>query len=223
MKRWLAVWALIVFVIIVALGSPAAFWARWVDWPDGLQPQSISGTLWNGQAQQIGPLGPVSWQLKLAGPGADVQVGALQRRWLVTLQGWPWQWQASLRDGGSTTTPEQPIRLEGQWDGQIDISGRGQACLSSSGSLTAPQLDLLAPWAMPLGQGELRLDCSESPRLHARLKQPGQHRFELEADLSARTTALSGTAAKAPELGGLLRQFSLLGQGQDTFQTRFNW
>lgn len=223
MNRWLVVWALIVLIIIVLLGSPAAFWARWVDWPDDWQPQSISGTLWNGQTQQIGPLGPVSWQLKLAGPGADVQVGALQRHWLVALRGWPWKWQASLQDGGSTATPEQPVRLEGQWEGRIDISGRGQACESSVGSLVAPQLDLLSPWAMPLGHGEISLDCAESPRLHARLEQPGQHRFDLRADLTARTTELSGTAAKASELGGLLRQFGLLGQGQESFQTRFVW
>jgi len=222
-KRWLVAWGLIAFAVVVLLGSPAAFWARLVDWPNGWRPQSVSGTLWDGRAQQIGPLGPVSWQLGLAGPVADVQIGALQRRWLVTLRGWPWQWQASLRDDGSTATSEQQVQLEGEWGGQVDIRGRGQECTSSSGSLTAARLDLLAPWAMPLGKGELRIDCSGSPRLHARLEQAGQHRFVLVANLSARTTELEGTATNASEFAGLLRQFGLLGPGQEAFQARFGW
>ncbi len=223
MKRWLVIWGLVVFTFAVLLGSPAAFWARWVDWPDGWQPQAVSGTLWQGQAQQIGPFGPVSWQLVIVGPGADVRAGALQRQWRLQVRGWPWQWRASLEEDGSTATPEQPVALEGNWDGRIEVRGRGQRCLSSEGSLIAPRLDLLSPWAMPLGEGELTFDCMGQPRLLARLERSGQHRFALDANLEARSTELNGTVENESELGGLLRQFGLLGQGQQDFQTRFDW
>lgn len=223
MKRWLILWSLVVFAFVMLLGSPAAFWARWVDWPDGWEPQAVSGTLWQGQAQQIGLFGPVNWRLLLVGPGADVRAGALQRHWHLQLRGWPWQWRASLEEDGSTATPEQPISLEGNWEGRIDVRGRGQQCLSSEGRLIALRLDLLSPWAMPLGEGELKLDCSSQMRLLARLDRSGQHRFALDANLEARNTQLNGTVEKDSELGGLLRQFGLLKPGQRDFETRFDW
>lgn len=223
MKRWAILWAVAVFSGALLLGAPVSFWARWINWPDGWQPQALSGSLWQGQAAQLGPLGPVNWQLTLVGPRAEVRAGALQRQWHLQIEGWPWQWQARLEDAGSLVTPEQPFSLEGDWQGHIEVSGRGRRCLSSKGSLRALQLDLLSPWAMPLGQAELRLACQAQTHLLARLEHPDQHQLALDTNLEGRTTELSGRVEKTSELSGLLRQFGLLGQDQQTLQSRLDW
>ncbi|OEC33828.1 general secretion pathway protein N [Pseudomonas cuatrocienegasensis] len=223
MKRWAILWAVAVFSGALLLGAPVSFWARWVNWPDGWQPQALSGSLWQGQAAQLGPLGPVSWQLALVGPRAEVRAGALQRQWHLQIEGWPWQWQARLKDAGSLVTPEQPFSLEGDWQGHIEVSGRGRRCLSSTGSLRATQLDLLAPWTMPLGQAELTLDCQDHTHLLARLERAGQHQIAVDVQLAARTTEIDGRVASNSQLSGLLRQIGVLEQGQQAFQTRFTW
>ncbi|TLX61341.1 hypothetical protein DN824_01045 [Stutzerimonas nosocomialis] len=224
MRPALLVWALAVFVLVALAGAPAAFWSRWIPWPEGWAPQAVSGTLWRGQAERLGALAPLRWRVRLAdGPALEVSAGALQRDWHAVVRGWPWAWQATLEDGGPGPASGELVRLEGAWQGSVLVRGQGRRCVAAEGGLHAPRLVLIAPWGMPLGRGDLELDCTGPPRLNARLERAGHHRFALTALRDARRSDLAGSVEPGSELAALLRQFGLIDAGQQRFETSMSW
>ncbi|EWC43373.1 hypothetical protein [Stutzerimonas stutzeri] len=223
MRGFLLFWAVLVFALALLLGSPAAFWLARVDWPEGWEPQAVSGSLWRGRMGSIGQFGPVTWEVSLWRPGIDALAGFQQRGWAASVRGWPWAWQASLQEQGPLNGQPPLILVDGEWQGRLDVEGQWRRCESSTGQLQVPELRLVSPWVMLLGQGRVRLDCSEGARMLASLAREGEHHFEAEADLLARRTHLSGRIEGGAELAVLLRQFGLLGPGQQRFETTANW
>lgn len=225
MRRALALWGVAVFLVALLLGSPAAFWLGGLPWPPGWAPQSVSGTLWQGQAQHLGQLSALRWSLAptLAGGRAELRGVALEQQWRLQLDGWPWAWTARLDTLGNGPQADTPVRLAGDWQGHIQLRGARATCLSSEGNLSVARLDLLAPWGMPLGAARVDLDCQTGIRLRASLLRPGAHRLGFEGDLLARHGTLSGDFEAQSELAALVRQFGLMAPAERQFARALDW
>lgn len=60
MSRWGMLWVSGVFSVTLLVELPASWVARGV----GLPMHEVSGSLWQGQARQLGPVGPMQWTLQ---------------------------------------------------------------------------------------------------------------------------------------------------------------
>lgn len=75
-------------------------------------------------------------------------------------------WRISGGDLSALDLADLPLALEARWEGTLDVTLRGQRCLSSQGGLTAARIALLSPTIVELGHGRLNLDCTgPMPRL----------------------------------------------------------
>ncbi|WDY57008.1 general secretion pathway protein GspN [Pseudomonas sp. PSKL.D1] len=202
MSRWGRVWLGLVFSLTLLIELPASWVARAI----GLPLDDASGSVWQGQARQWGPVGPLSWAVQPWRLQANVQAGFQGQGWQVRVEGWPWRWRGEVIALGSRQTVRADYRLAGQWQGQVRVQGAGRQCTASQGRITVTDLALSEPWSLGLGQGGLELDCRAGLRLRGELEQQGQHQMQLDADLLARraqvTFAVQPEAALLPALRG---------------------
>lgn len=89
MSRRGLLWCAMVFTLTLLAELPAAWVARAV----GLPARDVSGSLWHGQAQQLGPVGPLRWALRPWRMQADAQLGFQGQAWRLRAEGWPWRWR----------------------------------------------------------------------------------------------------------------------------------
>ena len=221
MTRRLWIIGIIVFVLTLLLNLPAALIARMIDWSPGWEPKIISGTVWSGRAEQLGPFGPLAWRLRPWLGEAQLDGGFQQQAWGLSVNGWPWAWQADLLPGAAVVTPHAGYALDGHWQGRLRIQGRGSRCVSSEGELAGNDMVLLSPWMMVLGNARVSVDCREKPQLRAQVARDGEHRFDARIDPFARRANIIGQVESEAGVRPLLIQAGLLRPGETNFERTF--
>ncbi|OLU28705.1 general secretion pathway protein GspN [Pseudomonas sp. PA15(2017)] len=219
MTRRGGLWALLVFTVTLLVELPA----RWLMAPLPVPLAGISGSIWQGEAERLGDLGPLHWRWQPWRLNAQASAGYQGQRWQLQVSGWPWAWHASLRPVSDPHTLETGYRLAGQWQGHIELEGRGARCLSANGNLQGDDLALLAPWQLELGQARLALDCSSGWKLAGQLSLPGQHQADLAADLLARQARLTGRVEPGAALQPVLISAQWLAPGGSEVSRRIRW
>ncbi|MGJ7550753.1 hypothetical protein [Pseudomonas alloputida] len=212
-------WCVLVFVLTLLVELPADWVARGV----GLPAHDVSGSLWQGQARQLGPVGPVSWALQPWPMQADAQLGFQGQSWQLRAEGWPWRWQLEATALGAQATVLTDYRLAGQWQGALRMQGSGRQCRSSEGRVSVTDLALSEPWSLGLGQGWVEMDCRAGWRLRGKLAQQGQHELRLEADLLAREAQVTFNLQNEAALTPLLRSAQWLGSQALAGQREVRW
>lgn len=207
-----------VFVLTLLLNIPAAFVARFVPWAPDWQPVAVAGTLWNGRMDRLGGIGPLVWRFQPWLGQGKVSAGFQQRNWELQFSGWPWSWQAQLAPAASQMTPITGYRIDGLWQGRVQINGRGATCLSSEGVLEGRDVALLTPWTVVLGSAQLRLECRDGLRLLADVQREGEHRFEARLESDARRIKLNGWVEPDAMVTPLLVQAGMLKAGASQFE-----
>ncbi|WP_122317021.1 general secretion pathway protein GspN [Pseudomonas cichorii] len=219
MKRRLWAVGALVFALTLALNAPAAFLARFVNWAPDWQPQGIQGTLWRGQMQRLGAIGPLRWDIRPWSGQAQVNAGFQQQGWELNAQGWPWAWRAELMPVTGRVTPATGYVLDGRWQGRLLIQGRGATCMSSQGELSGKDLALLSPWMVLLGNAQLRLECRGGLKLLAEVRRDAEHRFEIGLEPAMSRIKLSGQVEPEAMVTPVLVQAGLLKPGASQFET----
>lgn len=173
--------------------------------------RAVSGSLWHGQAEQVGDVGPLSWQWRPWRLQAEVRLAYQGQAWLARLSGWPWRWRAEVE--ALEAAPSVPVayRLAGQWQGHVRVNGVWRQCDDSEGRLQVSDLALVTPWSLSLGQGWLEMRCAGDWRLQGALALQGQHQLDLDADLLARRARLDFEVQPEAALTPLLRGAQWLG------------
>jgi general secretion pathway protein N len=216
-RRWL--WALLVFAITPLVELPA----RWALAPLPVPLAGISGSLWHGQAERLGDLGPLHWRWQPWQLRAQASAGYQGQRWQLQVSGWPWAWRASLQPADDPQTLVTGYRLAGRWQGTIELKGTGSRCLSADGHLQADGLALLAPWQLDLGQARLALDCRAGWKLAGQLSLAGQHQADLAADLLTRQARLTGRVEPGAALQPVLVSAQWLAPGSSEVARSIRW
>lgn len=219
MTRLCWLWALLVFATTLLVELPA----RWLLAPLPMPLAGISGSLWQGQAQRLGDLGPLNWHWQPWRLRGEASVGYQGQRWRLQVAGWPWAWRASLQPDRDPHTLATDYRLAGQWQGRIGLTGSGSRCRSAEGHLQVDGLALLAPWQLDLGQARLALDCSAGWKLAGQLSLTGQHHAELVADLLARQARLTGRVEPGAALQPVLVSAQWLAPGGTEVARSIRW
>ncbi|MFJ4347001.1 type II secretion system protein N [Pseudomonas sp. NPDC089401] len=219
MSRHGLLWYALVFILTLLVELPAA----WVARAAGLPLHDVSGSLWQGQARQLGPVGPLSWRVQPWPLRFDGRLGFQGQGWQVHAQGWPWRWQVEAAALGQQVTVATGYRLSGQWQGTLRLQGAGRQCQASDGRVTVTGLALSEPWALGLGQGWVEVACRDGWRLHAQLLQPWQHEAKLEADLLARRASVTLEVKPDAEVTALLRGAQWLGPQALSGQKEVKW
>jgi len=219
MSRCGLLWCGLVFTLTLLVELPAAWVARGI----GLPARDVSGSVWQGQAQQLGPVGPLRWALQPWRMRADAQLGVQGQAWQLRAEGWPWRWRLEASAVGAQATVLTDYRLAGQWQGTLRVQGAGRRCRASEGRLTVTDLALSEPWSLGLGQGWLELDCHNGWRLRGQLAQQGQHQLAGEADLLARRAQVVFELQPEAELTPLLRGVQWLGPQALAGQRELRW
>jgi general secretion pathway protein N len=197
--------------------------ATWVARGVGLSARGVSGSLWQGKAQQLGPVGPVRWALQPWRMQADARLGFQGQSWQLRTEGWPWRWQLEATALAAQATALTEYRLAGQWHGALRMQGSGRQCRSSEGRVSENDLALSEPWSLGLGQGWVEMDCRNGWRLRGQLAQPGQHELRLEADLLARKARVAFNLQNEAALTPLLRSAQWLGPQVLAGQREVRW
>ena len=212
-------WVVLVFVVSVLVELPAT----WVVGAFGLPMRDASGSLWQGQAQQLGPVGPLHWTVQPWRLQANAQLGFQGQAWQLRAEGWPWRWQLEARAMGAQVTVATDYRLAGQWQGALRVHGAGQQCRASEGRVTVTDLALSQPWSLGLGQGWLEMDCRSGWHLRGQLAQQGQHQLAVDADLPARRAQVVVELQPEAALTPLLRGMQWLGPQALAGQRDLRW
>lgn len=207
MSRRSVAWVLLVFAVSLLLELPAS----WVVRAFGLPVREASGSLWRGQAQQLGPVGPLHWAVHPWRLQASAELGWQGQAWRLRGEGWPWRWQLEATAMGAQAAVATDYRVAGQWQGTLRVQGAGRRCQGSDGRLVVTDLALSEPWSLGLGQGWLEMDCRNGWHLRGQLAQPGQHQLAMEADLQGRRTQLMYELQPDAALTPLLRGAQWLG------------
>lgn len=219
MSRGAVAWLLLVFSLTLLVQLPASWLVRGF----GVSAAGVSGSLWQGQAQQIGPFGPLQWTLqpwRLQGQGA---LGFQGQAWHVQVRGWPWRWEGEVRPAAAQVTVPAAYRLAGQWQGSVRVQGAWRQCLASDGRLTVTDLALSEPWSLGLGQGRVEVQCRGGWHLLGQLLQPGQHQLDVDADVRGRQAQIAIALQPDAALTPLLRGAQWLGPEATTGQRRVRW
>lgn len=219
MSRGGVAWLLWVFVLTLLVELPASWLVRGF----GLPATGVSGSLWQGQATQLGPFGPLQWAVqpwRLQGQGA---LGFQGQAWQVRVEGWPWRWGLEVQPAAAQVTVPAAYRLVGQWQGTLRVHGAGRQCQAAEGRISVTDLALSEPWSLGLGQGWLEVQCRGGWHVLGQLAQQGQHQLQVDADLLGRqaqvTLALQPDAALTP----LLRGAQWLGPEATAGQRLIRW
>ncbi|HCV41762.1 MAG TPA: general secretion pathway protein GspN, partial [Pseudomonas sp.] len=141
MSRRVLLWCGLVFTLSLLVELPAAWVTRGV----GLSALDVSGSVWQGQAQQLGPVGPLRWTLQPWRMQANAQIGFQGQAWQVRAEGWPWRWQLEAAALTPQATALLDYRLAGQWQGALRMQGSGRQCRSSEGRVSVTDLALSEP------------------------------------------------------------------------------
>ncbi|SPO53403.1 Type II secretion pathway protein GspN [Pseudomonas sp. JV551A1] len=219
MSRKGMAWVVLVFVVSVLVELPA----NWVVRAFGLPMRDASGSLWQGQAQQLGPVGPLHWTVQPWRLQVNAQLGFQGQAWQLRAEGWPWRWQLEARAIGAQVTVATDYRLAGQWQGALRVQGAGQQCRASEGRVTVTDLALSQPWSLGLGQGWLEMDCRNGWHLRGQLAQQGQHQLAVDADLPARRAQVVVELQPEAALTPLLRGVQWLGPQALAGQRDLRW
>lgn len=219
MSRRRLLWCGLVFTLTLLVELPAAWVTRGV----GLSALDVSGSVWQGQAQQLGPVGPLRWTLQPWRMQANAQIGFQGQAWQVRAEGWPWRWQLEAAALTPQATALLDYRLAGQWQGALRMQGSGRQCRSSEGRVSVTDLALSEPWSLGLGQGWVEMDCSAGWRLRGILVQQGEHELKLEADLEKRRARVMFNLQDGSALTPLLRGAQWLGPQVLTGQREVRW
>lgn len=219
MSRGAVAWLLLVFSLTLLVQLPASWLVRGF----GVTAAGVSGSLWQGQARQIGPFGPLQWTLqpwRLQGQGA---LGFQGQAWHVQVRGWPWRWVGEVRPAAAQVTVPAAYRLAGQWQGSVRVQGAWRQCLASDGRLTVTDLALSEPWSLGLGQGWLEVQCRRGWHLLGQLLQAGQHQLDVDADVRGRQAQIAIALQPDAALTPLLRGAQWLGPEATAGQRRVRW
>ncbi|KAB0550862.1 type II secretion system protein N [Pseudomonas argentinensis] len=216
-RAWL--WALLVFALTMLVELPA----RWLLAPLPVPLAGISGSIWQGQAERLGDLGPLRWAWQPWRARAQASAGYQGQRWQLQISGWPWRWHAALQPTSDPHTLATDYRLAGQWQGRIVLSGSAARCRSAEGQLQVDGLALQSPWQLELGQARLALDCSTRWKLAGQLSLAGQHHADLAADLFARQARLTGRVEPGAALQPLLVSAQWLAPGGTQVARTIRW
>lgn len=219
MSRKAAAWVLLVFAVTLLVEPPASWVARGL----GLPMQDARGSLWQGHAQQLGPVGPLRWSVAPWRMQATAQLGFQGQAWQLRAEGWPWRWRLEAAAMGPQATVAADYRLAGQWQGAVQLSGVGRRCLTSEGRVTVSDLALSEPWSLGLGQCWLEMDCRSGWRLRGKLAQQGQHQLAVDADLPGRRAQLVFELQPEAALTPLLRGAQWLGPQALAGQRDLRW
>lgn len=212
-------WVLLVFGLTLLIELPASWLTRGLGWPV----TGVSGTVWQGQAERMGPVGPIDWHWRPWRLQAQALVGVQGQGWALDVRGWPWDWQARVTAQQARASAPSEYRLAGQWQGAIQLTGHGRRCSAAQGRITVTDLALTAPWSLGLGKGELEMDCRQGWRLLGRLDLAGQHQASVNADLLARQAQLQVRVEESAAITPLLRSTQLLAPGGRELQRRLGW
>lgn len=212
-------WVVLVFVLTLLVELPAS----WVMRAFGLPARDVSGSLWQGEAQQLGPVGPLRWTLQPWRLQADAQLGFQGQAWQLRAAGWPWRWRLEASAVAAQATVLTDYRLAGQWRGALRMQGAGRQCRVSEGRVTVADLALSEPWSLGLGQGWLEMDCRSGWHLRGQLAQQGQHQLAVDADLPARRAQVLFQLQPEAELTPLLRGAQWLGPQALAGQRDLRW
>lgn len=210
-------WGALVFSLTLVLNLPAAFVLRQLNWPPGWQPAGVSGSLWQGRIAHLGVLGPLDWQFRPWARETQLNLGFGPRIWALSIQGWPWNWQAQLAPHAVSGLPRAGFMLDGEWQGRLQLSGAGRECRNSEGTLIGSDLALLTPWQVNLGTTRIELQCQGGLRVLAELQLANEHRFNIEADLARQRAQVQGWVEPAAAVTPLLVQARWLTPGQQSF------
>jgi general secretion pathway protein N len=212
-------WLLLVFLLTLLVELPA----NWVVRAFGLPMRDVSGSLWQGQAQQLGPVGPLRWVVQPWQLQADAQLGFQGQGWQLRAEGWPWRWRMEATAKGPQATVSTDYRLAGQWQGTLRVQGAGRQCRASEGRVIVTDLALSDPWSMGLGHGWLEMDCRSGWRLRGQLAQQGQHQLAVDADLPGRRAEVVFELQPEAALTPLLRGAQWLGPQALAGQRDLRW
>lgn len=219
MNRRARLWVALVFGLTLLLELPASWLARAL----ALPAEGISGSLWQGQARQVGEVGPLHWHWRPWRLHAQARLGYQGQEWEVQLRGWPWDWHAQLQALGRRPSGGSEVRLAGQWRGTIQLRGGGRQCRHAQGRIAVDDLALVSPWSLGLGQGWLQVDCSQGWHLLGQLALAGQHQAALDADLLARQAQLQVQLQADAALLPILRGSRWLDAGETRVQRQVSW
>lgn len=219
MNRRGLLWACGVFAMTLLVELPAS----WVSRGLGLPMHDVSGSLWQGQARQFGPAGPVHWTVQPWRLRASAQLGLQGQGWQLRAEGWPWRWRLEAAALNAQATAPSDYRLAGQWQGMLRMQGSGRQCRASDGRITVTDLALSEPWSLGLGQGWVEMDCRDGWRLHGQLAQQGQHRLMVDADLLGRRAQVAFELQPDAALTPLLRGAQWLGPQAVSGQRDVRW
>ena len=209
----------LVFTLTLLAELPAA----WVTRGIGLPARDVSGSVWQGQAQQLGLVGPLRWALQPWRMQANAQLGFQGQAWQLRVEGWPWNWRLEATALASQATVQTQYRLAGQWQGTLRMQGSGRQCKSSEGRMSVTDLALSEPWSLGLGQGWIELDCHAGWRLRGQVQQQGQHELKLDADMVRRRAQVAFSLEREAALTPLLRGAQWLGPQALAGQREVRW
>lgn len=212
-------WVVLVFVLSVVVELPVS----WVVRAFGLPVRDASGSLWQGQARQLGPVGPLHWTVQPWRLQASAQLGFQGQAWQLRAEGWPWRWRLDAFAVGAQATVPMDYRLAGQWQGGVRIEGAGRQCRASEGRITVTDLALSEPWSLGLGQGWLEMDCQSGWRLRGQLLQQAQHQLAVNANLPGRRAQVVFELQPGAALMPLLRGVQWLGPQALAGQRDLRW
>ncbi|MBF8721642.1 general secretion pathway protein GspN [Pseudomonas guariconensis] len=213
------VWLVGVFCLTVLVELPAGWVLRGLALPVA----GVSGSLWRGEARQLGEVGPVRWHWRPWHREIEAGLAFQGQGWRVRLAGWPWQWQAELEALGPQASVASAYRLAGQWQGLVRLQGNGSRCHQAQGRLAVEDLALAAPWSLGLGQGSLEVECDQGWRVLGRLALAGQHSAELKADLLGRQAQVDLHVQQGAAVTPLLRGARWLGPEATRVQRLVKW
>ncbi|AVD81899.1 general secretion pathway protein GspN [Pseudomonas sp. SWI6] len=219
MSRRGLLWMALVFGLTVLVELPAS----WVARASGAALGGVSGTLWHGQAQHWGAVGPLRWTLQPWRLVAIGELGYQGQAWQLRAEGWPWRWRLQVQATGAQATAQADYRLAGQWQGTLTAQGSGLNCQGSAGRLQAVDVAVSAPWSLALGQGSIELDCRAGWHLLGHLALQGQHQVNLDADLMQRTAQVRFQMQPDAALTPVLRGAQWMEAQATSGQRRLRW
>lgn len=164
----------LIFLLTLLLNWPLAALGTFFE-REARHPTGLAGTLTDGHIERLAfeadgwplALGPIDWEVDWPA-GLSLTLGRAPGAWHADGQwrGTASHWRISGGDLSALDLANLPLALEARWEGTLDVTFRGQRCLSSQGGLTATRIALLSPTAVELGRGRLSLDCTgPTPRL----------------------------------------------------------